>query len=564
MRLTFERRLVLLVIVALAGLSSVAWVSYQALNRDEARIDDLVENQRLYGAQLNADMMHHALRADVVSVMLDEDPAIQQRVADDTARHSKQANVDMQTGALVIDQLGLEPDDPVTMAFEHATNGMNTYSQHAVSLVELARHDGIAAREQLPHFLTEFKTVEEQMDRLTTAIEGRAFGARSDASASSRSDSNLIRWLAASALGLLIVLVIATRRSVRSMLAAKDLAEHEAMRVSDLVREDAARQHFKNRLHDALDMIDNESDLLAVVRRSMVSTAGERPAELLLADNSRAHLQLAVDHPEAGGAGCPVQSPWDCVAMRRGQTIVFESSDQINVCPKLRERPEGSCSAVCVPVTFMGGALGVLHATGPDHQPPDVDTVERLSVLAAEVGTRIGTVRAVARTQLQASTDPLTGLPNRRNLEEQVSLLLAQNMPFAVVLADLDHFKQINDTYGHDAGDRALRLFARILRSSLRPDDIPARYGGEEFAIVLPNCDAHVAVATLERIRESLTLALLDGRCPAFTASFGVAMSDNADAFDDIIAIADEALFAAKDAGRNRVIVAGTERTLTA
>jgi diguanylate cyclase (GGDEF)-like protein len=204
----------------------------------------------------------------------------------------------------------------------------------------------------------------------------------------------------------------------------------------------------------------------------------------------------------------------------------------------------------------MGGALGVLHATGPDLEPPDPETVERMSVLAGEVGTRIGTVRAFAKTQLQASTDPLTGLPNRRNLEEQVSSLLAKNLSFAVVLADLDHFKQINDTHGHDAGDRALRLFARTLRSSLRPDDIPARYGGEEFAIVLPNCDAHVAVATVERIRESLALNLHDGRCPAFTSSFGVATSDQADAFDDIVALADEALFAAKDAGRNRVIVA--------
>jgi len=127
---------------------------------------------------------------------------------------------------------------------------------------------------------------------------------------------------------------------------------------------------------------------------------------------------------------------------------------------------------------------------------------------------------------------------------------------YALAYGDLDHFKTLNDTQGHDAGDQALRLFARVLGDSLRPDDIAARYGGEEIVIVLPDCSTDSATAVLERVRESLALALSAGRVPPFTVTFGVASSAYAAEFDEIVAIADGALLGAKAAGRNRVSVA--------
>ncbi len=115
----------------------------------------------------------------------------------------------------------------------------------------------------------------------------------------------------------------------------------------------------------------------------------------------------------------------------------------------------------------------------------------------------------------------------------------------------------LNDTHGHESGDRALRLFARVLRDSVRPADIVARYGGEEFVVVLPDCDAEHATAVLERVRENLALTLTHAGVPAFTVSFGVATSDDGTTFDEIAARADEALLAAKASGRNRVLIAG-------
>ena len=146
---------------------------------------------------------------------------------------------------------------------------------------------------------------------------------------------------------------------------------------------------------------------------------------------------------------------------------------------------------------------------------------------------------------------------NRRSLRTPNAIFRADDGGvYALAYGDLDHFKILNDTHGHEAGDQALRLFARVLGDSLRPNDIAARYGGEEFVIVLPNCDTAVATGVLERVRESLALALGAGRVPRFTVTFGLASSAHAAAFDEIVAIADQALLEGKAAGRNRVAVA--------
>ena len=104
----------------------------------------------------------------------------------------------------------------------------------------------------------------------------------------------------------------------------------------------------------------------------------------------------------------------------------------------------------------------------------------------------------------------------------------------------------MNDTFGHDAGDQALHAFSGVLRDSVRPNDIVARYGGEEFVIVFPDCGAEAAARVLERVREHLALTLSAGRVPAFTVTFGVASTEHAADFDEIVTIADHALLDAK------------------
>jgi diguanylate cyclase (GGDEF)-like protein len=165
--------------------------------------------------------------------------------------------------------------------------------------------------------------------------------------------------------------------------------------------------------------------------------------------------------------------------------------------------------------------------------------------------------------QEQAISDPLTGLYNRRYLSEFLPRELSRSgrnaTPVAVMLIDLDHFKRVNDSFGHEAGDIVLRAVGNLLKSNVRGSDIACRYGGEEFALILPETGADSAVRRAEDIRRAIAALQLShagkpiGRV---TASFGIALfPDQSHDTDDLLRVADVALYAAKAAGRDRVIV---------
>jgi diguanylate cyclase (GGDEF)-like protein len=337
--------------------------------------------------------------------------------------------------------------------------------------------------------------------------------------------------------------------------AFNEMADSLGMLVFRLEAE-AQRDGFGSQLVEAFEMADQEAEAYQVVERSMALVSAAEPMELLLADSSRAHLQRVATNPAAGAPGCPVGSPFSCVAVRRGNPVVFPTSTALNACPRLKDRPDGDCSAVCVPVTFMGKALGVLHTTGPESEPPTREQVAQLTALATQAGSRIGTLRATQTTQLQASTDALTGLINRRTFENEARALLDEHRHFALAMADLDHFKVLNDTHGHQIGDRALRLFARTVHDAIRAEDLVARWGGEEFVLAFPGATAAQAGELLDRLRVMLAAATATGDTPAFTVSFGLTDSTAAGTLDQLVGIADRALMTAKQQGRNRVVIA--------
>ncbi len=332
------------------------------------------------------------------------------------------------------------------------------------------------------------------------------------------------------------------------------------------LRERHRSQTFDQQLQAALQMAATETAGHEVVRRALDSIGVLGHAQLKLADSSEAHLKVAVDHQRGTPvAACDVSAPFDCPAIRRAQTSRFGSDKALDACPWLIERsaaqPAGvEAGAVCVPINVVGRAIGVLHIAGHAGRLPSATMVRDVEAIAERAGTRLGMLRVMAQTHLQAATDPLTGLLNRRSLENQVHELLRSQRQFSLAMGDLDHFKALNDTHGHDAGDRALRVFSRTVRAALRGDDIISRYGGEEFVFVLPGLTSAEAASALERIRESLALAVNAGNVPPFTASFGVADSTSAADIEELLRLADNALFQAKRDGRNRVVIdrAGT------
>jgi diguanylate cyclase (GGDEF)-like protein len=218
----------------------------------------------------------------------------------------------------------------------------------------------------------------------------------------------------------------------------------------------------------------------------------------------------------------------------------------------------------CVPLAH-GETVGSIHLFWEHPNAFRLELRADVARVAEHAALAIGNRRLMSALQGMASTDARTGLANMRSFDQALEDALAaraETESVAVLMLDLDHFKDFNDRYGHPSGDEALRSFAEVLRSCLRDGDVAARYGGEEFAVVLPGVDEVTALAIAERIRtrtESTLISLAPGVTDRVTVSIGIAAApDQAQDRVTLVRLADEALYMAKEAGRNRVVQLGS------
>lgn len=189
---------------------------------------------------------------------------------------------------------------------------------------------------------------------------------------------------------------------------------------------------------------------------------------------------------------------------------------------------------------------------------------EQLETRLADSASEITSLqRNVENIQAEAMTDALTGVANRsmfdKTLQQQMAEAVASGEPLALVLADIDHFKNFNDQWGHQTGDQVLRLVAEVMKANVKGQDMLARYGGEEFAIILPDTTIENAHMLADRIRCAIESRRLRKRrtnedLGVITMSMGVSSHRRTDTMDTIVERADQSLYAAKDAGRNQVI----------
>jgi diguanylate cyclase (GGDEF)-like protein len=223
--------------------------------------------------------------------------------------------------------------------------------------------------------------------------------------------------------------------------------------------------------------------------------------------------------------------------------------------------PESGGAPLSVPLGTGGEHVGSLLIY-PSRERPFTEDEGRLAHwLAAQASIALENARLHRTVEQQAITDDLTGLANRRRFRESLGLEVSRAERFdgslALVLADLDNFKFVNDLYGHQVGDDVLRRFADIMRESLREFDLAVRHGGEEFAVLLPETDLEGGARLAERLAESLrTTQFTNGAGEAFTvtSSFGVAAFSRAASAEQLMLTADRALYRAKKEGKNRVI----------
>lgn len=224
-----------------------------------------------------------------------------------------------------------------------------------------------------------------------------------------------------------------------------------------------------------------------------------------------------------------------------------------------------------VPIAIKGKVIGFLNLDSGTPGFFTIEHVERLQAFANQAALAIENARLYAEVQHSAITDSLTGIYNRRHLMELAARELERarryNRSFSILMLDIDHFKTINDTYGHAAGDCALQVVVERFRKDLRRSDVLGRYGGEEFLALLPETNTDQAQLIAERLRNSIALTPIEtGRgAIAVTVSIGVAMWEavappllRAETLDEFIERADQSLYQAKHAGRNRVFMLNT------
>lgn len=189
-----------------------------------------------------------------------------------------------------------------------------------------------------------------------------------------------------------------------------------------------------------------------------------------------------------------------------------------------------------------------------------ISLVAALVLVAACVYDQIKSVRE------RAELDMLTGLRTRRAFEQdvvsQIERAKLEGVPVSLVVADIDHFKSVNDVWGHQVGDKAIAAFGRVIEDTIRDTDIAGRIGGEEFCVLAWNCEGKAAVAMAERIRKRFGATQVDGMPEdhRLTASFGVAGRKEGEGYGKLFARTDSTLYRAKEEGRNRTLCDGSER----
>jgi diguanylate cyclase (GGDEF)-like protein len=212
----------------------------------------------------------------------------------------------------------------------------------------------------------------------------------------------------------------------------------------------------------------------------------------------------------------------------------------------------GSRSLIASPIQINGQVIGVIHVM---HHRPNFFSYENyklLQVLSVHVGLAMSNASLHAEVKRMVITDRLTSLYARHYLDEQVNLLQKKDFCGSLILVDIDHFKRVNDTYGHQTGDKILINVSHIIKTSIRDSDIAARWGGEELAIYLPQVARDQAARIAERIRHRV----VGETNPQVTVSCGVSdwnWEDDKISVESLVYRADMALYDAKHAGRNQV-----------
>jgi diguanylate cyclase (GGDEF)-like protein len=323
-------------------------------------------------------------------------------------------------------------------------------------------------------------------------------------------------------------------------------------------------------IHEMGDLLQasiSTTETCAIIRQFMEKLFPGESGALCMLNGSHNLLDAVAVWGEFQSAE-GVFAPEDCWALRRGRTHSSEDSPTALRCAHLDK--SNLAGTLCVPLMAVGESLGLLHLTGGKALPAvmrhrDPQARQLCAERAAErIALALVNLKLRESLRWQSIRDPLTGLFNRRYLEEsldrEIRRAIRNRLPLGAVMIDLDHFKNFNDTYGHEAGDTVLPAVGGLLQSRTRVEDIACRYGGEEFALIMPDAQLEFLRKRAEELREEAKHLQIQYRGKALekvTLSLGLSSyPEHGNSANELMRIADAALYRAKAEGRDRVAVA--------
>jgi diguanylate cyclase (GGDEF)-like protein len=330
--------------------------------------------------------------------------------------------------------------------------------------------------------------------------------------------------------------------------------------------ERAADQEMRDlvaRMTQRLHGCDTVGDLAAVVRLFAAELAPAFAGRFYVCDEQRRIMVEAAAWRDPGAS--PAEFPiTNCWALRRGQ-LHRPTGRRIDVrCPHTEAHESDD---ICVPIGAHGETLGLIYLERQGETVRKAADLELyLGLIAENVGLALANLRLRDALRAMAMTDPLTGLSNRHQLDAVLRAELHHaghaGQPLSCLMLDIDHFKSINDTFGHEAGDAVLRCVGGILSHAVREEGVAFRQGGEEFLLLLPGVSLKAAADRAEQIRERIAALRIrhEGkRIGSVTCSIGISGFPDHGA-DSLVQIADAALLRAKKQGRDRTVIAAVRR----
>jgi diguanylate cyclase (GGDEF)-like protein len=313
--------------------------------------------------------------------------------------------------------------------------------------------------------------------------------------------------------------------------------------------------HHRSEFTDALQVAETEQEAHELVKRHLERSVHQGTVTVLNRNNSadRLHAVTAVGPASPLALGLEVAKPRSCLAVRLARPHQASNGEEALLSCSVCSQCPGQVT--CTPLLVGGEVIGSILA---EYQQPLTDREQRsIREVVVQSAPVLGNLRNLAIAELRAATDSLTGLPNKRGMQDTVKRMVAQSLragvPLTALMCDLDHFKSINDRFGHGRGDEVLAAVGAVFGDTLRAGDFAGRYGGEEFLVLLPEAGDDSGLLIAERIRAGVAALRIGAVDQPITISIGLAViPDHSIDSETLLRAADGALYAAKNGGRNR------------